>query len=420
MIVPAIDIQGGQAVQLVGGKDLAIEAGDPASWAERFGCLGDVAVVDLDAAMGTGDNRAVIEPLLRTVPCRVGGGIRDYDTAVRWLDAGAETLVLGTAATPELLSQLPRQRVCAALDAVDGEVVVEGWTTRTGASIVERMEALRPYVSSFLVTFVEREGRMQGTDHERVAELLAHVGDARLTVAGGITTPEEVAALDALGVDCQVGMALYSGTMSLGQAFAACAKTDRPDALVSTVVCDRHERALGLVYSSRDTLAEMVDTRVGVYHSRRRGRWVKGETSGATQAVHRVAYDCDRDAVRVMVDQTEPGFCHLDTWTCWGPATGLPALARTLATRVANAPEGSYTARLLNDPGLLAAKLREEAAELAEADTPADVAHEVADVVYFALVAAARSGVSLAQVEAELDRRARRITRRRGDAKEPT
>ncbi|MEM6929716.1 MAG: phosphoribosyl-ATP diphosphatase, partial [Myxococcota bacterium] len=287
----------------------------------------------------------------------------------------------------------------------------------TGRSIVDGMAELREHVGGFLVTFVEREGRLQGTDLERVKGLVEAAGDARLTIAGGVSTVEEVRELDALGADAQVGMALYTGRFTIGQAVAGMLSSDRPDGLVPTVVADDSGVALGLAYSSADTLAEAIDTRAGVYHSRRRGRWKKGETSGAVQELLAVDLDCDRDSVRFKVRQTQPGFCHLDTWTCFGDATGVPELARMLASRVASAPEGSYTRRLLDDPGLLAAKLREEATELADAETPHDVAHEVADVVYFALVAMVRKGVTWSEVEAVLDRRSRRVTRRPGNAK---
>ena len=123
------------------------------------------------------------------------------------------------------------------------------------------------------------------------------------------------------------------------------------------------------------------------------------------------------DALRFTVDQAGTGFCHEGSWTCWGADQGIGRLARRLAQRVAEAPEGSYTARLLAQPELLRAKLLEEAAELADATASQDVAWEVADVVYFALVAAARAQVSLADVETQLDGRELKVTRRKGDAK---
>jgi phosphoribosyl-ATP pyrophosphohydrolase len=412
VIVPSIDLMGGQAVQLVGGREKALDAGDPIPIAERFRLAGEIAVVDLDAALGRGSNAELVAELCRVAPCRVGGGIRDVDAAIRWLDAGATKVVLGTAAVPEVLAELPADRVVAALDATDGEVVVEGWQRGTGRGILERMRELEGLAGGFLVTFVEREGRLGGTDMKRAKEIVEAAGRRRVTIAGGVTTPDDVAALDRLGADAQVGMALYTGRMDLADAIAAPLVSDRPDGLWPTVVTDERGIALGLAYSSLESLREAVRTRRGVYRSRKRGLWVKGESSGATQELLRVALDCDRDTLRFTVRQHGEGFCHTDTATCWGPEAGAAALERTLRARKAAAPQGSYTRRLLDEPDLLRAKLVEEAGELAAAATPADVAAEAADVLYFAMVAMARAGVPLADVEAELDRRALRLTRR--------
>lgn len=419
MIVPSIDLQGGQTVQLVGGEKLAIEAGDPRPIAERFARVGEIAVIDLDAALGKGSNAGLIEDLCSRHDCRVGGGIRDEATARRWLDAGAARIILGTAATPELLRKLPKERLIAALDARDGEVVTHGWTTRTGARIDDRIRELVPFVSGFLVTFVEREGRLGGTAMDRVKPLVEAAGSARITFAGGVTTAAEVAELDRLGGDAQVGMALYTGRLQLSDAFAAPMVSDRPDGLWATVVVDERGTALGLCWSNAESLRVALETGRGVYWSRRRGLWEKGKESGNVQELLKVEADCDRDALRFVVRQHGPGFCHLGCATCWGPAHGLDALASTLAARRQDAPPGSYTRRLLEDPLLLRAKLLEEAGELADAQDPAHVVEETADLLYFAMVALSRSGRSLAEVEAVLDRRARRLSRRPGNAKPP-
>lgn len=417
MIVPSIDLQGGQTVQLIGGEKLAIEAGDPRPIAARFGRVGEIAVIDLDAALGRGSHAPLITELCARHDCRVGGGIRDEATARRWLDAGAAKIILGTAATPELLGALPRDRVIAALDARDGEVVTHGWTTRTGARIDDRIRELRPYVSGFLVTFVEREGRLGGTAMERVRPLVEAAGEARVTIAGGVTTAAEVAELDRLGADAQVGMALYSGRLKLADAFAAPLVSDRADGLWATVVVDERGTALGLCWSNAESLEAALDSGRGVYWSRKRGLWHKGRESGAVQELLRVDVDCDRDALRFTVRQHGPGFCHLGCTTCWGGARGLDALAGVLAQRSVDAPPGSYTRRLLDDRALLRAKLVEEAGELADAAEPDHVAEEAADLLYFAMVALTRAGRSLSDVEAVLDRRARRLTRRPGNAK---
>ncbi len=389
MIIPSIDLQDGHAVQLIGGKAKAIDAGDPRPIAERFGRVGEIAVIDLDAAMGTGNNADVIKDLLQIAACRVGGGVRDVDTAIRWLDAGASSVILGTKAVPEILSQLPRERVIAALDSDSGEIVVEGWKTKTGQSVLERIEALREYVGGFLLTFVELEGRLGGTDLERVRALVEAAQDARVTIAGGVSTNAEIAALDTKGADAQVGMALYTDKIHLGDAFVA------PFGLGPwpAVITDHAGLALDVTNLAGNALRAIIDD--GVIDGHR---------------VRRIDPDEARTSLRIRTSSegADPA---------WAPLAGLAALARTLGHRVTDAPAGSYTRRLLDDPALLRAKLIEEAGELADAETAEHVAEETADVIYFALVAAARAGVSLDAAIDALDRRALKVTRRKGDAK---
>ena len=419
MMIPSIDLRGGRAVQLEQGRELKIDAGDPFPIAEGFAPLGEIAVIDLDATLGTGNNEPIIRELVRRHRCRVGGGIRSAEAALRWLDAGAERVILGTAATPEVLSRLPRGRTIAALDGRAGKVVVDGWRRETGAAVIDRMRALRDFVGGFLVTFVEREGMMGGLDLAQAEPLREAAGDARVTVAGGIVDAAEIASLDRMGMDAQLGMALYTGRLDPADAIAALLTSDRPDGLWPTIVADQAGVALGLAYSNIDSLRAAVRERRGVYHSRRRGLWRKGETSGARQTLIRVEADCDRDALRFTVRQEGP-FCHLGTRTCFGDDAGLRRLARTLAVPASERDPASYTTRLLRDPTLLAAKIREEAAELTTAPDRESVVHEAADVLFFTLVRLAAAGVPLDEVERELDRRSLKVSRRPGDAKPPT
>ncbi len=418
MIIPSIDLMGGEAVQLIGGEQLAIAAGDPRPLLDRFSLAGEVAVIDLDAARGEGSNAELIRELCQRARVRVGGGIRSVETARRWLDAGASKVILGTAASPELLRALPRERTIVALDSRDGDVVTHGWRRRTGRSVTERMRALAPFCGGFLVTFVEREGRLVGTDLTRAAAAVEAAGSARVTVAGGVRSAEEIAELDRLGADAQVGMALYDGSLPLAEAVAAPLRSERADGLWPTVVSDERGMTLGLAWSSATSLRVALEDRAGVYHSRSRGLWRKGEDSGARQELLGVDLDCDRDALRFTVRQAGSGFCHLGTRSCFGAARGLGALEARLAERLANAPEDSITRRLADDPALLRAKLVEEAGELAQATSPAEVREEAADLLYFALVRAAAAGVRLAEVEEVLDRRALRVSRRACEAKE--
>ena len=413
MIVPSIDLMQGRAVQLRRGRDFVLDGGDPMARLEEFAVAGEVAVVDLDAALGNGSNASLIRTMVRRAPCRVGGGIRDLDAARGWLDAGAARIMIGTAASPEFCGALPRERVIAAVDAERGHVVVAGWRTATGTPVLDRIRDLAPLVGGFLFTQVEHEGAMSGFDFPAVADAVRAAGQARLTAAGGITTATEIAELDRIGADAQVGMALYTGRLSLGEAVAAPLAKPLDGDVWPTVVCDEWGHTLGLVWSTRESLARAIAERRGVYWSRsRRNLWEKGATSGNTQELVRVELDCDRDALRFTVRQRGAGFCHLDRRSCWPSGFDLDELTRTIAERAARPEPGSGTAKLLADPALLAAKLREEAEELARADARGDVVHEAADLLYLTLVAVVRGGGTLAEVVAELSRRRGAVTRR--------
>src|SRR5712691_8647332 len=424
MIIPSIDLMQGRAVQLRGGRDLVLDGGDPLARLEEFAVAGEVAVVDLDAALGKGSNAPLIRERVRRAPCRVGGGIRDLDTARAWLDAGATRIMIGTAASVDFCGALPRERVIAAVDAERGQVVVDGWRTATGTSVPERIRELAPVVGGFLFTQVEKEGAMGGFDFQAVAAAVRTAGEVRLTAAGGITMATEIAELDGIGADAQVGMALYTGRLPLGEAVAAplAKPVDREGGSVwPTVVCDEWGHALGLVWSTRESLVRAITERKGIYWSRsRQALWEKGATSGNTQELVRVDLDCDRDALRFTVRQRGAGFCHLDRRSCWPSGFDLDDLARTITERATRPEPGSGTAKLLGDPGLLAAKLREEAEELGRAGDRPEAVHETADLFYMALVALVRGGGSLTEVRAELARRHAGVTRRPMTAKAPT
>ena len=190
-------------------------------------------------------------------------------------------------------------------------------------------------------------------------------------------------------------------------------RSDREDGLWPTVVCDPAGTALGLAYSDRESLRRAVASRRGVYRSRKRGVWEKGATSGNVQELVRVDLDCDRDTLRFLVRQQGSGFCHRDTWSCWGDGAGLGALERRLGRRLSAGSLGSYTRELAADPVRLAAKIREEAEELIDAASSTEIVWEAADLMYFTLVRLAAAGVGLDRVERELDRRADRIRRER-------
>lgn len=199
--------------------------------------------------------------------------------------------------------------------------------------------------------------------------------------------------------------------------FLAVLATDRADGLYSTLVVDENNQSLGFVYSSEKSISEAIKTGTGVYQSRKHGLWYKGATSGATQKLLGLNVDCDNDCIKFIVEQSGAGFCHFDTNSCFGNLKGVSSLVATLEDRKVNAPAGSYTKRLFDDEKLLNAKIKEEAEELTEANDKAEIAWECADLLYFALARCVKYGVSLADIEKNLDMKSLKVSRRQGDAK---
>jgi phosphoribosylformimino-5-aminoimidazole carboxamide ribotide isomerase len=224
MLIPSIDLQNGHIVQLVQGERLAIKAPDPEPWIARFSRFPRVQLIDLDAARGRGDNSRMVETICRRLPCRVGGGIRTIERAQKALDAGAHAVIASSALfsggevdvpfARSLAEFIGTERIIAAVDSRAGQVAIHGWKTILPITAVEAVRALEPFCAEFLYTHVDKEGLMQGTDIEAVMAV-RNATSRRVTAAGGITTWEEIDALDAAGVDAVVGMAVYTGQLPL-------------------------------------------------------------------------------------------------------------------------------------------------------------------------------------------------------------
>jgi phosphoribosyl-ATP pyrophosphohydrolase/phosphoribosyl-AMP cyclohydrolase/histidinol dehydrogenase len=200
--------------------------------------------------------------------------------------------------------------------------------------------------------------------------------------------------------------------LDLIDAFVSTIRTDRPDGLFTTVVCDEHDVCLGLVYSNQESIRAAVIEGRGIYFSRSRGGlWRKGDTSGMHQDLLCIRADCDGDALRFSVVQhgQPAAFCHLNTRTCWGAEHGIYKLQAILQDRLRSAPPGSYTKRLFDDQSFLQKKLLEEAQELMEATEPDHIAAEAADVLYFMMTRCVAGGVNLRDIEHHLDKRTLKV-----------
>jgi phosphoribosylformimino-5-aminoimidazole carboxamide ribotide isomerase len=222
VLIPSIDLQGGAVVQLVQGERLAIKDDDVFRWVRRFERFPAVQVIDLDAAMGRGDNLPIVRQIASALACRVGGGIRTVPLAEAVLGAGARQIIAGSALFKDgrpnlafaksLADAVGVERVIAAVDSRGGRVVIHGWKTPLDLTAVEAVRALEAYCGEFLYTHVDTEGLMGGTNLEAVLAV-RQATTRRVTAAGGITTEQEIDDLARAGIDAVVGMAIYTGRL---------------------------------------------------------------------------------------------------------------------------------------------------------------------------------------------------------------
>ncbi len=218
MIIPCIDILDGKVVQLVQGREKVLEGDAPLAMLAKFSAFPEIQVIDLDAAMGRGENNSLVELLASWAKCRVGGGVRTADRARKLIEQGAHRVIVGTAAfTPaieEIAAAVGPQRILIALDSKYGKIVVKGWQEATEFTAEEVIGRLEPFCKGFLCTYVDKEGMMQGTDLEWFRRLRAATSH-EITAAGGITTIEDIRALKAMNIDAALGMAIYTGRLDL-------------------------------------------------------------------------------------------------------------------------------------------------------------------------------------------------------------
>ncbi|KAI0661022.1 histidine biosynthesis trifunctional-protein [Cubamyces menziesii] len=329
------------------------------------------------------------------------------DEIVTLLDQGADKVILPLALAKDIIGVVPAERLLLLLDVANVSAVSD--------KIRNGMSGVLIKTPSVDVDFIGSVSRFFAGSSVHVLPVDSTSPPSRSTIR----------ALAGAGTILVIPTPLLTLSptdgrqLNVADAFLANVSSDRPDGLFPTVVSSHLEggRSLGLVYSSIESVRESIATGKGVYQSRKHGLWRKGETSGATQDVVRIRVDCDSDALEFSVVQHGAGFCHLDRPSCFGEVNGLSALERTLKSRVISAPEGSYTRRLFNDPELLRSKIMEEADELCRARTKDEVAFEAADLLYFVLTRCVAAGVNIADIERSLDRKAKKVTRRPGNAK---
>ena len=427
MVISSIDLKNGHVVQLKNGKELVLQRDDADALIAQFDMFGEVAVIDLDAALGNIDakgnteNTHLLKSLLHRGNVRTGGGIRSVKRAKELISLGAEKVIIGSAAWKsnpvagesvlneeflnELAAAIGKDRIIISVDAINGKIAVKGWTETVDIPLVEGAKQAEKFCSELLFTCVEKEGCMQGTNMDYVRALREAV-KCRVVVAGGVSSVQEIKELEKLHCDVQLGMALYTGKVDLKEAFVECLDFEKSP-LIPVIAQSVNGEVLMQGFANAEAVRKSFDCGRLTFWSRSRNElWTKGDTSGNVLQVVKMRADCDRDCVLATVLPTGPA-CHTGSWTCFSSAvdekSSMGRLYNVIADRFANPKPGSYTATL--DAKRVREKVEEEAEELCEADGKDEVIWEAADLIYFVNVLMYKEGVSWKDVYDELDRR---------------
>ena len=427
MVISSIDLKNGHVVQLKNGKELVLQRDDADALIAQFDMFGEVAVIDLDAALGNIDakgnteNTHLLKSLLHRGNVRTGGGIRSVKRAKELISLGAEKVIIGSAAWKsnpvagesvlneeflnELAAAIGKDRIIISVDAINGKIAVKGWTETVDIPLVEGAKQAEKFCSELLFTCVEKEGCMQGTNMDYVRALREAV-KCRVVVAGGVSSVQEIKELEKLHCDVQLGMALYTGKVDLKEAFVECLDFEKSP-LIPMIAQSVNGEVLMQGFANAEAVRKSFDCGRLTFWSRSRNElWTKGDTSGNVLQVVRMRADCDRDCVLATVLPTGPA-CHTGSWTCFTSAidekSSMGRLYNVIADRFANPKPGSYTATL--DAKRVREKVEEEAEELCEAEGKEEVIWEAADLLYFVNVLMYKEGVSWKDVYDELDRR---------------
>jgi len=413
MVISSIDLMKGKAVQLIQGKKLAIEKENPLDLAKDFNLYGEIAVIDLDAAMNQGSNFETIKSILPFGDCRVGGGIRDVKTAKKYLSLGARKIILGSKCfdndqinfsfLKELSNEVGKEHIIIAIDSINHEVVTQGWKHFTGLNLFKIVKELEAYSGEFLYTNVEKEGMLAGADIETLKKL-KNITKNKITLAGGVHTLDEIQKISDHNADAQLGMAIYTGKINLADAFIQCLDWKKQNNLIPTITQDQNGEILTLAYSNQESLTHLFNEKKTWFYSRSRNKlWKKGETSGNFQEVFTVRADCDRDALVVKVKPLGPA-CHSGNYSCFGYKNFyLRDLYEVIEKRIKEPQNKSYTTTLTDKR--IREKLVEEIHELNRSKSKDEIIKEAADVCYFLITLLAKENITINEVLNELYRR---------------
>lgn len=395
MLITSIDLMDGKAVQLKQGMEKVLEREDVLELAKYYGRFGELSVIDIDAAVGNGDNEKLIKQICKVASCRVGGGIRDVEKAKRIFSYGAKKIIIGTGASEELLSKLPKEKILIAIDVKDGVVATHGWTKFSNTEPLELVKRFNSLCSGFVYTNVENEGMMQGSDFEKVKEIRS-VTTKEVVASGGISSIEEIVKLQKMNIYTQLGMSVYTGKIKLEDAFVACVDFERRFGFIPTVLQDVDtKQVLGVVYSTAESLKFSLTTGKGTYFNRDQKKlFVKGETSGNIQELVTARFNCDFDALFFMVKE-KGNACHLGRYSCFGDKEfSIGDMYNKIVDDTRILPDDSLTTKMLKNDFLLKRQLMDAAFRIVNFDKAHGLEEETANFLQYLLILMAKNDIT--------------------------
>lgn len=317
MIIPSIDIMNGKIVQLKQGKEVVYANENIEEIVQQYKLFPQINVIDLDAAMSKGSNKELIKKLCQKLTCNVGGGVRSTKLAKEYIEAGANSIIVGTRANKEFLTKLPKNKIIVALDIKNGKIATHGWKKLNEENIYEKMLELENYCYKYLITNVNVEGLNSGTDLGFFETLFGKTKND-IMVAGGITTIAEIKHIHKLGFDQVLGMAITSGKLNIMDCYIEIMDFEKQNGLIPTIVQDlQTKEVLMLAYSNKESLKKTYEIRKATYYSRsRKALWTKGEKSDNIQYIEKIYLDCDSDTILFLVKQKGVA-CHRNKRTCF-------------------------------------------------------------------------------------------------------
>lgn len=411
LFIPTIDVYNGKAWLVKKGKPYKC-IGDVMEKATILSICTYFQIVDINRAIGNGENKEIIKKVCQKYPCYVAGGIRTYEDAKEMLNSSARRVVVSSGAK-NIIGKIDKARIILACDIDDDfNLMYHGRTMGSSSdNIIDVLELYNEQIEKITITLHSKEGTCTGIDKMQIDKItkLLNKYDIKVILAGGIASLSDIKYLITKNIIPQFGSGFWQGHFTLGQVMSLMLNAEKQSKLVKdiiwypTIIQNKSGEVLGLTASTVESLRLSIDTKTAIFYSRdRKDIWIKGATSGNTQQLLSVNFCCDNTSVRMVV--TGGKFCHKDQLSCFGHTDPTRSGIKALLDRIKTTKNG-YSDLLLKNPTLIKSKIIEEVNELLRATNKKDIIEEYADVLYFMLLNLVNNDISFDEIESVLNKR---------------